>query len=142
MVRAFHGWRGHAQSDPGLVVVVGHTRCGGVGRALALECAESNEEFYDEDSMCCEFIPPSLDVWVSPIRHLVTDEMRRLYKTGDKEKKQLAIDMLAEANVHKQVETIGGQASVTIAGAFVHGWMYDLASGLLRDLNCSEGSPK
>lgn len=54
--------------------------------------------------------------------------------------------MLVEENVKKQVETAAASEPIISAwdkgmNVQVHGWVYDLATGRLSDLECSRSPP-
>ena len=107
------------------IIVCGHYRCGGVQAALG---------------------PPTtqpLEGWLSPIRRLCAahaDELAAFTDDGDR------WNRLCEMNVRSQVRVLSGLPSVLRAWAqrrplFIHGWIYDLRDGLLRDLEVSICSP-
>ncbi len=105
----------------GHVIVCGHYGCGGVQVAL-------------EGSM-----PPPLDRWldhVRAVRRAHADELDAIPDRSDRWRR------LCELNVVAQVNTLCETASVTGAWQrgqplIVHGWIYDLGDGLLRDLDVS-----
>ncbi|RPD63531.1 carbonic anhydrase [Lentinus tigrinus ALCF2SS1-6] len=108
------------------VLLVGHTNCGGAAACAA--AAQSSPSG-----------PPSapespLERWLAPLTELA----RGLLDEGT--------DMsgLVEANVRMQVANIAGSEvmqRVWAAGkdVQVHGWVYDLESGRLRDLGVTVG---
>ena len=106
------------------VVVCGHTSCGGVAAALG------NGKL------------GLLDTWLMPLRQL-----RAANKAGwDKERlgdKERAV-RLVEANVRQGVQTLKENADVIEAmkerGLVVHGLVYDIACGELRELKCAESA--
>lgn len=103
------------------VIVCGHYGCGGV-RAALHDTAE-----------------PPLDRWLAPIRALARVHARELEAiAGDEERWRRMCELNVMAQVRAVVET------ETVAAAWkrgqrlvVHGWIYDLADGLLRDLEVS-----
>lgn len=102
------------------IIVCGHHNCGGVRAALALEAGQ-------------ELHLPHVEAWVGPIRLLARlhrDDLEPLDEDA-------RVDRLVEFNVAEQVRTLAGHPSVRAAWAAgrrlrVHGWVYDLPTGLLR----------
>lgn len=108
------------------VVVCGHYNCGGVMGAMQ-----------DEKIGL-------VDHWIHSIRctkHNHRDELDQI------EDPKAECDRLVELNVMKQVKTI---AQTSIAqGAWkrgqplkIHGWVYDIATGLIKDLECTISGPE
>jgi len=117
------------------VVVVGHTNCGGVlGAFEAAKAAATNAE------------DTALTRWLSPLVNLSKEHMHTL-----PEDKSAALRVLVEENVKAQVENIAANPVITTAWekyekegengkqkkVFVHGWVYGLEDGRLRDLGVS-----
>jgi len=107
------------------VLVVGHYGCGGVAAAL-------------------EPRPRGLiDNWLKPVEEIARESAEELagLKRGEAQ-----IDRLCELNVLRQVENVARTTVVEAAWArgqklAVHGWLYSLQDGLLRDLGCSRLGP-
>lgn len=105
------------------IIVCGHYGCGGVRAAT-------------------EDLPQSLaDHWLEPIRRLARSYAIDLAQQPDLEARR---DRLAELNVIEGVRRICETAIVQRAwrrgaGLRVHGLIYGLTDGLLRDLDCSIG---
>lgn len=104
------------------VVLCGHTLCGGVNAALG------------NDSLGL------LDTWLLPIRA----ERSKLVKTdgwADLSKEEQAIKVV-EANVKAGVNVLKWNADVIEAvekrGLQIHGAVYDVTTGLLRELDTEE----
>ncbi|KAI0758800.1 carbonic anhydrase [Fomes fomentarius] len=104
------------------VIVVGHTNCGGVNAAVKAAGAPSAP-------------PPTspLERWLAPLVEIAR-------ANNDKDK---PLDMV-DVNVKAQVDNI--VKSKVIQSAWeknkdvqVHGWVYDLETGKLRDLGITEG---
>ncbi|KAI0742644.1 carbonic anhydrase, partial [Daedaleopsis nitida] len=101
------------------IIVVGHTRCGGVAAAMSTAQDPSPS-------------PPSsaLERWLEPLVELARDTEHNL-------------DVLTRANVRAQVEKIARldvvQRVCEASGRMVrvHGWMYVIEEGRLRDLDMS-----
>ena len=101
------------------VVVVGHTNCGGVHAAQEAAQEETPSE------------PGSaLERWLAPLTELVRNT------EGD-------LDALVEANVGEQVTKILKSEVIVHEwkerDVYVHGWVYELETGRLRDLGISVG---
>lgn len=105
----------------GHIIVCGHYQCGGVRAAMDGNVASPLAE------------------WLEPIRrvhHDHADELATLPSVDDRWAR------LCELNVAAQVEAICATEPVQDAWAegqslVVHGWMFDLGDGLLRDLDVS-----
>ena len=128
-------------TTPILVVVVGHTKCGGATASLAAVKAGS------EATHTIQELPASdpLNRWLIPLTTLGISLKSQLTSKSDDE----ALQFLIEENVKKQVDEIC-KTNVIIEAwknelegkgkkVRVHGWIYDLGSGLLRDLKISRG---
>jgi len=128
-------------------VIVGHTECGG---AAACFGAASSPAF-SPTAACC-VIDPSLapdaplNQWLTPLTKLVAS-----LKLSSVPKAE-ALPLIVEENVKMQVENLCKAQTVVDAWAngkskqgkqvWVHGWVYDLAKGELRDLDISRGPSK
>ena len=107
------------------VILVGHTNCGGA--AACAQAASSSPESQPESE------PTSaLARWLAPL----TDLARSLGPDGD-------LTALVEANVRVQVGNILTSEVLErewkIRDVHVHGWVYELETGKLRDLGISAG---
>lgn len=83
--------------------------------------------FTDASSFCIT-IDDSLNRWLVPLVTLArTPEIQRLQPPD------IAIAALTELNIRTQM----GNVRATVAGkkVEVHGWIYDLATGILSDLD-------
>ena len=102
------------------VVLCGHTCCGGAAAALG-------------DAR----VGGVLDAWLSPLKALRTAHAAELDAIADAGERAVR---LAELNVKKGVETLLGnyvvQEAVAQRGLKVHGVVYDIACGRIRDLEC------
>ncbi len=104
------------------MVVCGHTGCGGVKAALG------NQKL------------GLIDAWLVPLRELREREIGRegWEGLGDKER----AERLVEANVRRGVQTLKGNAEVIEGmrerGVKVHGLVYDVACGELREVKIEE----
>ncbi|AHG92985.1 carbonic anhydrase (plasmid) [Gemmatirosa kalamazoonensis] len=108
------------------VVVCGHEGCGGVRAAMHEEA------------------PPLVDTWVAGVRTIVRLHADELSRIPDLERR---LTRLVELNVMEQVFNISRSPIVQSAWAAgrtlrVHGWVYGIGSGLLRDLGVTmDGAP-
>jgi carbonic anhydrase len=106
------------------IIVCGHYRCGGIQTA---------------------FGPPKedpLEGWIAPIRTIRQTYADELAALPDDEARW---QRLCELNVVDQVRTLSGLSTVVHAWErgqplAIHGWIYDLRDGLLRDLEVSVNS--
>ena len=110
------------------VVLVGHTNCGG-----AAACAKLAQEPPTTSSPSSAESESPLLRWLGPL----TDIARALPPGAD-------LTALAEENVRAGVRNLA--ASAVVKGAWaagrpveVHGWLYELETGRLRDLGVSVG---
>jgi carbonic anhydrase len=103
------------------IILCGHTSCGGISAAL------SNRKL------------GLLDTWLMPLRHLRERNLKTLECMEHKE----AAGKLAEINVHEGLRVIKENSSVLDAmqerGLKVHGVIYDVGTGKLRELDTDEG---
>ena len=103
------------------IIVCGHHGCGGVKAAM--------------DNLQLGLI----DNWLRHVQDVVHEHEAELAKIEDEEER---FARLCELNVIEQVRNVGRTTIVQSAWArgqevVVHGWIYGLEDGLLRDLGCS-----
>jgi len=103
------------------VIVCGHYECGGVRAAFG------------------GGLKPPLDDWIERLRRVRRAHQAELDALPDDDARWRR---LCELNVAAQVEAVCGTEVARAAWAsgrelFVHGWIYDLRDGLLRDLELS-----
>lgn len=106
------------------VIVCGHYGCGGVRAAMGPEVA------------------PPVETWLTSIRETHASRRSDLEGLDDDARWR----RLCELNVVRQVETLRGLPLVRDAWRrgqtlVLHGWIYDLRDGLLRDLRISVDRP-
>lgn len=104
------------------VIVCGHYGCGGVGAALRGD----------------QLFGP-IDRWLSHLREIRQNHQGELNALGDEQQRW---NRLCELNVMTQVENVAAtkimqRAWASGADVTVHGWIYGLSDGLLRDLGVS-----
>ena len=103
------------------VIVCGHYGCGGVQAAFGNP------------------MPEPLESWIKPIRQIKENNAKELARQPTDEEK---LRRLCELNVIQQVKELCQLNTLTKAWedhrqVVVHGWIYDLHDGLLRDLDVS-----
>jgi carbonic anhydrase len=108
------------------IMVVGHYGCGGVAAAV--------------DGRRRGLV----DHWLHPIREVSEahrEELEAIAEPGAR------LDRLCELNVLRQVGNVASDVFVKEAwargqGLSVHGWIYSLADGLVRDLGITVSPPR
>ncbi len=108
------------------VMVVGHYGCGGV--AAAYENADNG----------------LIDKWLRNIKDVQQNHQLELDQIKDKTQR---LDLLCELNVAAQVSNVCHTATAQNAwqrgqSLSIHGWIYSLADGLLKDLECTVDRPE
>src|SRR5262249_17490604 len=106
------------------IIVCGHYECGGVGAAIG------------------EPLQGSLERWIQHIRDVYSAHWHELQQLPDHETRH---HRLCELNVIALVEHLCRVSAVREAWLrgtplMVHGWIYDLRDGLLRDLRVTVAS--
>ena len=106
------------------VIVCGHYGCGGVRAALLGE----NEGL--------------IDYWLEPIKELARRREAELAQLPDDAAR---MNFLCEQNVRAQIFNLAHSPVIRRARkrgqqVLLHGWVYGLENGLLRDLQCGGGS--
>jgi carbonic anhydrase len=109
----------------GHIIVVGHYGCGGVSAAV--------------DGKRRGLV----DHWLHPIREVFHRHRDELDAIPDAHAR---LDRLCELNVIQQVSNVASDVLVQEAWArrqdlSIHGWVYSLANGLVKDLEISIGRP-
>jgi carbonic anhydrase len=107
------------------VIVVGHYGCGGVSAAI-----DGNRRGL-------------VDHWLHPIREVFQEHRHELESIGDL---RARLERLCELNVLRQVKNVASDVIVQDAWAreqqlSVHGWVYSLATGLVKDLETTTSTP-
>ena len=107
------------------VMVVGHYGCGGVAAAV--------------DGKRRGLV----DHWLHPIRDVYSASRGELEAIVEPRQR---LDRLCELNVVRQVRNVASDVFVQDAWArgqqiHVHGWVYSLANGVVKDLNVTVGDP-
>jgi carbonic anhydrase len=108
------------------IIVVGHYGCGGIAAAV--------------DGKRRGLV----DHWLHPIREVFTDNRVALEAIPDQRDR---LNRLCELNVVRQVRNVSSDVFVQDAWGrrqdlSVHGWVYSLGNGLVKDLNVTtSGAP-
>ena len=108
------------------IMVVGHYGCGGVRAAI--------------DGKRRGLV----DHWLHPIREVCREHSHELDAISDDNAR---LDRVCELNVIRQVRNVSTDVFVHEAWArgqelSVHGWIYSLANGLVKDLNVTVSQPE
>ncbi len=106
------------------VIVCGHYGCSGIRAAVHPTGLET------------------VDTWLAPVRETAARFAPTLTSIPEEETR---LDLLCERNIEAQVERLAGLAVVRDAWArgqplSIHGWVYRLKDGLLRNLQCTRRS--
>ena len=107
------------------ILVVGHYGCGGIRAAV--------------DGQRRGLV----DHWLHPIREIYAVHKQELLAIADE---TLRLNRLCELNVMRQVENVASDVFVQDAWArgqalSIHGWVYSLATGIVKDLDVSVSEP-
>lgn len=108
------------------IMVVGHYGCGGISAAV--------------DGQRRGLV----DHWLHPIREVHKAHCSELDNIVDSSAR---LDRLCELNVIRQVRNVASDVFVLDARArdqklAVHGWIYSISDGLIRDLNVTVSGPE
>lgn len=104
------------------IIVCGHYGCGGVSAAM-----DGHRHGV-------------IDHWLQPVRDVAEQEKSQLDQIGNPSDR---MDRLCELTIEAQVESLRRTPIIQTARQRgktinIHGWVYGLTDGLLRDLNCDE----
>ena len=108
------------------IMVVGHYGCGGVSAAV--------------DGQRRGLV----DHWLHPIREVAHAHRAELDAIAEP---RARLDRLCELNIIRQVRNVASDVFVVDAWSrgqklFVHGWIYSIANGLIRDLEVTVSRPE
>ncbi|MDX1810446.1 MAG: carbonate dehydratase [Gammaproteobacteria bacterium] len=107
------------------IIICGHYGCGGVKAAMGCESHGL------------------IDNWLSGIKHLFQENQELVDKLGSGSEQ---LDFMCELNVVQQVSNLGQTTVVQDAWSrgqelHLHGFIYGISDGILRNLNVSVDSP-
>lgn len=113
------------------IIVCGHYGCGGVQAALAKSDHNQGPDIGDQP----------ISAWLAHIQQVIENQAAELAATATEQRHS----RLCELNVLAQVENVCNTDTVTAAWAKgqplkVHGWIYNIADGLLHVLQQGIGS--
>jgi len=108
------------------IIVCGHYGCGGIAASMEKTVADP------------------IDGWLDPIRAIYQQHREQLDRIDDLQARK---DRLSELNTIAQVSNVCSSEFVKNAWnsgqpLAVHGWMFNLADGLLKDLNVCVDAPR
>lgn len=120
-----------------LVVIVGHSNCGGAQACLSASSSE-------DPTVTVPSLPPTdpLNKWLAPLTRLAASLQVSSASPSE------ALSLVVEENVKMQVERLAKTPTITDVWAnksgkgkevWIHGWVYELATGKLKDLGVSRG---
>ena len=125
------------------VIIAGHSECGGAAACLK---AAQNPNFDPKPPIITLDGEPAdspLNLWLEPLTLLAYS--LQLPDSGEKSLETVVIE-----NIKAQVENLANTETIVNAWTqgtpkkqevFIHGWVYDLGTGLLKDLHISRGPP-
>ena len=126
------------------VIIVGHSHCGGAAACLKAAQAPNFVPELPIITVDGEPVDSPLNRWLEPLTLLA--HSLRLPDNSDK-----SIETVVRENVRVQVENLANTETICKAWSqgtpkkqkvIIHGWVYDLDSGLLKDLGISRGPPE
>ena len=120
---------------------MGHSKCGGVTAALVASQANSDPSITIQDHPASS----ALNRWLAPLTKFAL-ELKPQFSSKSQDD---ALQFLVEQNVRAQVasiaksevmkETWKHETEGSGRKVRVHGWVYDLGTGLLKDLETTRG---
>ncbi|KAJ3511056.1 hypothetical protein NLJ89_g4316 [Agrocybe chaxingu] len=129
------------------IVVVGHSNCGGAAASLAAATSPEVSCCAQNGSNCLQTIPTLPPD--NPINKWLQQLTKLAFSLGiSTAPKDEALSLLIEENVKGQVENLSKLEVIRDAWQnaeaqgkelWIHGWVYEIETGLLSDLNISRG---
>ncbi|KAF8623459.1 hypothetical protein AX15_006243 [Amanita polypyramis BW_CC] len=121
------------------VVIVGHSQCGGAAACLAAVQSQSYSQLGSSQTVANHPATDPLNRWLAPLTELVASLNLSTMPVPE------ALPVVVIENVKRQVENLCQTSTIRNAWAkgksvVVHGWVHDLSTGLLRDLNISRSA--
>jgi carbonic anhydrase len=125
------------------VIIAGHSKCGGAAACLQAAQTPNFVPKVPVITLGGEPADSPLNRWLEPLTLLAYS--LQLPDSGDK-----SLETVVRENVKAQVENLANTETIRKAWTegtpkkqkvFIHGWVYDLGTGLLKDLEISRGPP-
>lgn len=127
------------------VIIVGHTTCGGINAAIAGSSAPISSDP----------APSALGRYLTPLVRLARSVSEDAQSEGSISPTDLA-RRVTEENIKQQMRNVllteclranwkgekAGLSGKVMQKVCVHGWVFDLQTGKLKDLECSVGPPR
>ncbi|KAA1472334.1 carbonic anhydrase [Dentipellis sp. KUC8613] len=124
------------------VIIVGHTHCGGAAACYEAALAQAQSQSQSPSQAAPEAPTTPLARWLAPLTALVAS--LRLSTTPAAQ----AMPLIVEENVRAQVANVvaapplqGAWADPARKKVWVHGWVYEVENGTLKDLGVTQGPP-
>jgi carbonic anhydrase len=121
------------------VVIVGHSECGGAAACIGAVQSPKYPELGPAQTLPDNSAEEPLNRWLAPLTELVASlNISTLPKSE-------ALPIVVEENVKRQVQNLCQTATIKLAWekgqeVSVHGWVYDLSTGQLKDLEISKSA--
>lgn len=124
-----------------LVVIVGHSHCGGASASLKAAIAPDFAPVDPIITLKNEPADSPLNQWLKPLTLMA-------YTLNLPDSSEASIETVVIENVKAQVKTLANTETILKAWSqgtpkkqkvLIHGWVYDLATGLLKDLGITRG---
>lgn len=118
------------------MIIVGHSGCGGAGASLAAVQSESYSIYGSAQTLPQYPASHALNRWLAPLTEFVQSLGVASKPVAE------ALPIVVDANVVRQVENLSKTAAIKRAReegkeVWIHGWVYELATGKPRDLGVS-----
>ena len=117
------------------VIIVGHSGCGGASASLTAV----QSEYGSAQTLPQYPASHALNRWLAPLTEFVQSLGVASMPVAE------ALPVVVDANVKRQVENLSQTAAIKRAReegkkVWIHGWVYELATGKLRDLEVSRSA--
>lgn len=121
------------------VIIVGHSVCGGAAASLKAAQAPGFVPKLPIITIDGEPVDSPLNRWLEPLTLLA-------YSLNLPDSGANSLEIVVKENIKAQVENLAKTETIVKAWSqgkklFLHGWVYDLSTGLLKDLNISRSPP-
>ena len=126
------------------VIIAGHSGCGGAAASLKAAQAPNFVPKVPIITVDGEPVDSPLNRWLEPLTLLayslqLPDNGEKSLETFVRENIKTQVDNLANTETIRKAWTQGTPKKQKV---FIHGWVYDLGTGLLKDLDISRGPPE